>query len=441
MSGYLAASALRDGTGGALLALETALGVTPSGLVEHPQFFDGFLARPEVVAAGLLAVADVAGTRYVDLAAVRARFLDPVVTASGDRLRFESFSACNGVYARLDLLADGIDSGEIGFGTTNVDVNQPLRSALAGLGAGALVHLGVGSDRLRVSTIEETHEERKVDLPDRWVRGFAETPVSAARMRQRAELTGPAIAPFLARLPNGAPGPSYYVVQSPAGLRQSARPVPGAVQLAGTARLTAAVRVARFARWLKIFGNDDGASAWAFGLPGATLTLQLSPEPYRGFSGEGGLLTSLTTSTADQAARILEYLAWEPMIDRVGLAELTGLAPSAVDSGLDFLASSGKVGFDLLGNTWFHRELPFEPGRTARDNPRLTAARALVAAGQVTRDGADWIVRVDDHQHWVRPTATSHHCTCLWWAKYPDTRGPCKHILAVLLSASEGHDA
>ena len=30
--------------------LETGLGLTPSGLVEHPQFFSGIVARPEVVA-------------------------------------------------------------------------------------------------------------------------------------------------------------------------------------------------------------------------------------------------------------------------------------------------------------------------------------------------------------------------------------------------------
>ena len=89
--------------------------------------------------------------RYADLGlAKRLANLDPVVTASGDRLRFESFSACNGVYARFDLMPDGIDSGEVGFGTTNVDINPPLRAALASVPRGELLHLAVGSDELRV---------------------------------------------------------------------------------------------------------------------------------------------------------------------------------------------------------------------------------------------------------------------------------------------------
>jgi hypothetical protein len=434
--GYLAESVLRVGPDESQLALETALGAGPEGLIEHPRFFDGFLARPEVVAAGLLAVADVAATRYFDLAAVRARFLDPVVTASGDRLRFESFSACNGVYARLDLLADGIDSGEIAFGTTNVDINQPLRSALAGLGASSLVHLGVGADSLRVSTPEESHQERKVEMPDRWIRGFGETPVIAARMEQRAELLAGAIGAFVASLPRGAPGPSYYVVLSPVGLRQSARQVPGAVHLAGTARLSAAARVARFARKLKVYGDDAGASAWSFELPGAVLTLQLSPEPYRGFSGEGGLLTSLTTAHADQAARILEHLAWEPLVDHAALADSTGLTPAAIISGLSFLAASGKIGFDLAENDWFHRELPFDANRAELQNPRLVAAKALAAAGHVHVDGTGWRVHVEDHDHWVRTGPAGQTCTCLWWTKHQNHRGPCKHILAVAITST-----
>ena len=109
------------------------------------------LAHPQVTAAGLLAVADVAGTRYADFGqAQRLTNLDPVVTAGGDRLRFESMSGCNGVHARFDLLPAGLGSSVVGFGTTNVDVNQPLRTALARVGRdeAALRHVEVGKDEL-----------------------------------------------------------------------------------------------------------------------------------------------------------------------------------------------------------------------------------------------------------------------------------------------------
>ena len=173
----------------------------------NPQFFTGFLTRPDVAAAALLSVADVAGTRYVDLRAkaVLQRSLDPVVTAGGDRLRFESFSLDNGVYARFDLHPSGIDSGDVGFGTTNVDVNQPLRTALASVGRADLVHLSVGSEELRVSMPDRSRLERQVPLPERWLRGFAETPLLAQTSTPVLELSGPKVLGFLSALPRGPP--------------------------------------------------------------------------------------------------------------------------------------------------------------------------------------------------------------------------------------------
>ena len=181
--------------GGRRLGLETATALTPAGLVERPVFFTGFPARPEVFAAGLLAVADVAATTYADFGqAQRLANLDPVVTASGDRMRFESFSGCNSVHARLDLLPDGIDEGDVGFGTTNVDINQPLRTALARMrrhrpapphgraGRGARQHPGRAARRA---------EGRRCRTGG--CAGLAEVPYVSAAMTARARLTGGAI--------------------------------------------------------------------------------------------------------------------------------------------------------------------------------------------------------------------------------------------------------
>ena len=74
-------------------------------------------------------MADVAQTRYHQPRPTAMR--DPVVTCDGDRLRMESFSACCGAYARLDILQPALDGEVHERGTTNVDVNGPLRETLA----------------------------------------------------------------------------------------------------------------------------------------------------------------------------------------------------------------------------------------------------------------------------------------------------------------------
>ena len=181
---YGVPSRLDEGAG---LALATSGGSTPEGEAAHPYFFSGFMERPDVVAAGLLAVARVARTRfYVPPGMVaapgggltRIGMLDPVVTSTAEGLRFESFSVCCGVYARLDVEASSLDATHCAVGVTNVDVNQPLRAALASLRAGEPLHLGVGEEGLTATTLDEEVTEEKVPLSLRWLEGFAETQCS-----------------------------------------------------------------------------------------------------------------------------------------------------------------------------------------------------------------------------------------------------------------------
>ncbi|MFJ6214166.1 SWIM zinc finger family protein [Streptomyces sp. NPDC092296] len=437
---YLRPSAVRRDATGSSLALETSGGTTPAGAAAHPSFFSGFLTRPEAAAAALLAVADVAAARYYQR--LLAASLDPVVTGNGDRLRFESFSGCCGVYARLDVLADGLDGDDIGHGTTNVDVNNPLREALARIGSTDPLHLQVGPDELTVTTFDGPVVEKKVPLPDRWLRGFAETQVIAAAFDLRAELSAAEAVRFLRSLPRGGGGAAraaQWVVPSGRTLRPTTRPVPGAVCLPGPERLAALHRVLRHAVALRVYGppvtagSAPTAAAWEVELPGMRLTLTLSPEASRGFSGEGAVLDALATDEAAEDAELVSVLlAWEPRVDLADLAAQAGLSPERVRAALTLLGTAGRIGYDTAEAGYFHRELPYDAGRAERHNPRLRGARALLAAGAVRLDdGTLATVTVDDHTHRVRSEGGRLSCTCLWWAKYRGGRGPCKHALAV----------
>jgi hypothetical protein len=437
---YRRPSVLESAAGAQRLGLETSRGATPSGAADHPRFFAGFLTSPQVASAGLLAVADVAAARYYQ-PQLRAS-LDPVVTGNGDRLRFESFSGCGGVYARLDVLAPGLDGGEVGHGTTNVDVNNPLREALSRIGADDPLHLRVGPEELAVTTLDGPVVEKKVPLPDRWLRGFAESQVSAAGFDLRAELSATETVRFLRALPRGgARGGPRWVVPAGSTLRPTTRAVPGAVCLPGPERLIALQRVLRHATALRVYGPAVApgagaaatASAWEAVLPGMRLTLTLSPDASRGFSGEGGVLDALATDEAAQDAELISVLlAWEPRIDIADLAAAAGLTAGRVHAALVRLGTSGRVGYDTAEAAYFHRELPYDAERVERHNPRLRSARALVAAGAVTPDTAGGTVTAEDgHVHRVRDEAGVLTCSCLWWARYRGGRGPCKHALAV----------
>jgi hypothetical protein len=173
--------------------------------------------------------------------------------------------------------------------------------------------------------------------------------------------------------------------------------------------------------------------AWEIVLPGMRLTLTLSPEAARGFSGEGGVLDALATDEAAEDAELIAVLlAWEPRVDIGDLALSSGLPADRVRAALTRLGTSGRVGYDTAEAAYFHRELPYGADRVERHNPRLRAARALLAAGAVARDGDLATVTAEDgHVHRVRDSAGTLSCSCLWWAKYRGGRGPCKHALAV----------
>jgi DprA winged helix domain len=419
--------------------LETAGGVTVAGPTANPRFFTGFVAGAEQAAAGLLAVANVAQARYYQPQAAGLR--DPVVTCNGDRLRFESFSGCCGVYARLDVLSEALDGEVHDRGTTNVDVNGPLRQALARVGGADPLHLAVGPDELAVTTLDGPVVEKKVPLPERWLRGFAEVQVLAAGFDLRVELAAAEGLRFLRALPAGARGPALWAVPAGRSLRLASRPVPGAVCVAGPQRLQALVPLLRHARALRAYGpvvaatSPPTASVWELVLAGMRLLVMVSPEPYRGFSGEGAVLEALAGDQVDADAELVgALLTFEPRVEVDLLAERSGLSPARVLAALGQLGTAGRVGYDLAEAAYFHRELPYDAGRVERLNPRLGNARALAASGAVRLDGDLARVVVNDHEHRVRFDGdVAVGCTCSWWARYRGSRGKCKHVLAVEL--------
>jgi hypothetical protein len=444
--GYVRPSAL-DLTRGRL-GLETSGGTALTGPAANPRFFTGFLASPAVAAGALAGVARVARTRYFEQSQVRVR--DPVVTCNGDRLRFESFSACCGVYARLDVLSDALDGEVHDRGTTNVDIGETLRRMLARVGDGDLLHLTVGPDELTVTTPDGGVVERKVPLPQRWLRGFAELQAIMAGFEPRAELPATEAARFLRSLPrrSRASG-AEWVMPAGRSLRQTAGPAPGAVCLPGPQRLEALVSLLPHASSLRAYGPAASAaspalaSAWELELPGMRLVVALSPEVRRGFSGEGAAGDALAGADVAADAELVDaLLAFEPRVEVGELADRSGLPPHRVRAALTQLATSGQVGYDLAEAAFFHRELPYDPALVEPASPRLRSARALVDSGAVRLQDGLAIVTTGDHAHRVGLTADgAAFCTCEWWAKYRGSRGSCTHVLAAGLARGGGRAA
>jgi hypothetical protein len=331
---------------------------------------------------------------------------------------------------------------------TNVDVNPPLRQALAGLRAGEPLHLRIGDERLQVSTLDAEVSEEKVPLPRRWLKGLAETQFLTAGMRLRHELDAAATRRVVQALPRASATQAVmWATGAARSLRLASRPSKDAVCVAGPERLRVLEPLLRHATGLRAYAAEADAaslpmaSAWVLGLPGARLTVALSPEKSRGFSGEGGVLPSLAGGTvSDDADLLLAVLAFEPCIDIAALAAQTTLSQQRVAGALGVLASSGQVGYDLAAGAYFHRPLPVNEDALAAIHPRLADAQTLVAANAatVTSDG-EFRVRSGGTEYVVRlgGGGAPDRCTCPWWAKHRGTRGPCKHTLAARITVQQ----
>jgi hypothetical protein len=278
------------------------------------------------------------------------------------------------------------------------------------------------------------------------VKGFGEVSALHAAMRPVAEISGPGAQRFLQALPR-ATRTALWAVPDGRTLTLTMSPRPGAACLAAPERLAELRPLLRFVTRLRVYapaadrGSLPSASAWelTLGAAGARLTLTLSPEKYRGFTGEGALLDALATGAdADggQAEFLALLLGWDPVVSLPRLAASAGLSAERTVATLAHLATSGRVGYDLHDGAYFHRELPLGMA-VERAHPRLSDARKLAAEGLVTltEGGAQ------SGEHRVTFAAagegSADACTCPWWGKHQGSRGPCKHVLAARIILSE----
>jgi len=454
---YRGESALTADVGRTRLSL-----VTTSQPDCDPLFLHGNILSPKRTGDLLIAVADVVQSRFHIPAAMLAKILrqsDPVITCSDEQCRFEGFSACCGAYVRLDLLANAIDGERLDRGTTNVNFNAPMRTALSRVRDGEPMEVKIGAGAIEVESRGESIVERKVTLPSRWLRGFADVQASQARMRPAFELSGAEFRRFLRELPQGVKGEAWLSYVG-GGVRISTRSSPGAIGAGGISRLRVLDTASRHVDRVRVYGSMEGdglETAWELSTPDSRLTLALSPEVWRGFSGEGQLLDSLAETEDPKAmAAVKASLRWQEHIDVDELVVNYGLDRDRVERELARLAASGLVGYDLHHGTYFHRELPFRSEAIPKLQPRLAGARKLVDGDSVTfetlpqpspwKEEGDkepvkaW-VRSGDVEYRVIIDGDNARCTCVWFAKHGGSRGPCKHILAVNMALERGDNA
>ncbi|MFG4004886.1 SWIM zinc finger family protein [Flavobacterium aquidurense] len=405
-----------------------------------PCFFWGSLTDPYVTAKCWTTIAKVVRSSF---GPIPPSLRDPIVSAGSERLRFEGFSSCNGVYVRLDMKPEAIDGEFIANGTTNVDFNDPMLNALNAIQKNEKVTLAVGQQDVQVITSKAKVTEKKVTLPMRWIKGLTSVQLYLADMDIKFELNKIQTIQLFQSLPKGTVKGDFFITKRAGKFMFSTLATADSVRIGGVQRLRLLEGILAIVDKIYIYESADKQTCAIVAEFGKMqLLMAFSPDSYRGFSGEGNVLETMTENLPiEWVYGLNSLLKSNETFDPTMLSIENDIDFGTMDNLTSNLSSMGLLGYDLSEKAHFYRRLPFKTERILSLNPRLKNAKKLLANEdiEIVERRADYIeakVKGSGVVHKVIIDHNSQRCTCDWFTAYQGKRGICKHILGVKMMIS-----
>ena len=408
--------------------------------------------------------------------------LDPVITVHHDQLFFEAFSNDESSYARVSAPFDVFEpAGVVNYGTTNIDFTHTLRDALLDMRSSRRTLFTVGAGGFGVSTNNgggtvPSHFERKVDLPESWLRGFLQVQGAMTMRPWFLEVRPVDLLTIIAYLQEHkarssprairyelVPDEPVQVVLEPWEERFTLKGThyqgyARTVRLWGRSRLSLLQHVLPYADRVTIAILGRGMPHFYICHCGRyQFTLALSNWVNNEWSGGStfDLLAPMGAPDAEQVAMVYACLQQHLVATLEHVVDDTGLPATVVETALFQLCRGGRVMYDLATRAYRLRELfatPLDVNNLFQPDPRLATAHRLVAQGKVrvdavTQTQATDVRRQETHANGCVEDETATHevmvavdasgrlrfgrCTCPFFQEHLMARGPCEHILAL----------
>lgn len=400
--------------------------------------------------------------------------LDPVITVHPDEVFFECFSIDESTYGRLGASLDVFQNvGAFACGTTNIDYSTPLYEEFQKIRSYKTTRFEVDPSGFEVKTTgEETFEEKKIDLPDSWVRGFLQ--VSSAMtlptrsfvlhpmdihnlcfvLRRKKEKVGPRALRWVL-----VPGEPVKAIFEPWNLEiVCSRSIYTGkereeIRVWGRRRLLVLERLVAIAKSFTVHLLGQGLpSFYVADLGHMSFTLGLSGWTRNDWSTSGNfdLLAPRVETDDFTKRRVFEGLKETWFSDVDALAKKLDLPRPAVLGALGAWTQAGRAMFDLNKGVYRVRELAKDPlpmDKLRFSNEREEKANRFLAANAVTvatrQAGARTMLAgtVKDGRHAYTPELqidadgrlAEATCTCNFFQQNKLYKGPCEHMLAVRL--------
>lgn len=418
--------------------------------------------------------------------------LDPIVSVFPDELSFEVFSRDEASYARLSVNWDALErTGDTVCGTTNIDFSEALYGGLQQLRSyrGTVLSIGEPTPGAGAAVSVETTGtppvlEKKIQVPDTWLRGFLQVQSAATLGMTSFQLAPIDLYNVLRHLRLHAdqkrkgrglrveliPGERPRLVLEP---WEEVFPTNGApyqgrtaqvIRVWGRRRLMMLRRLLPSVQSIDVHLLGSGLpSFWVMRAGHYTLTLGMSGFTEANWAAAVGfdLLLPRGRAANKDAPAVISALEARRKASVAELAAETKLAANVVIDALQRACLQGQVMYDLAAGVYRFRPVLGQPLDTGRfeyrnahervaydllavpDAVRLDTENRIPGAGLeltgrvfVAADRREYRpqILIDDEEGRVKKA----ECTCAFFRKHGLKEGPCPHLIALTaLHASE----
>lgn len=411
--------------------------------------------------------------------------LDPVITVHPDQVMFEVFGKDESTYACLAFKREAFaETGTAVHGSTNIDFSDALYSSVQQIRGYRETTIAVGHDGVKVTTGTRSQVlEKKIQIPDSWLRGFLQVQSAATLPFDHARLAPMDLYNVLRHLRmNGdrkgkrrglrfelIPAEKPRIVAEPwetvfTGTDDVFRgKAARLIRVWGRRRLMSMKRLLPWVEAVDVYLLGSGLpSFWVFRAGDITLTLGMTGFTGANWSSALGfdLLLPRKTQDGEPTKKLVRYLGddhWKA--DAKELATQTGVKGAALVEAIQVGCQNGELMYDIANNVYRYRPIltgPLDLTRLQYRNVREKVAHDLLTrrgavkiqsenriagiglelTGQVSveedkRDYRPQMVLADEGQ--VRKVS----CTCATFRKQGIKGGPCVHLIALRLAFAE----
>jgi hypothetical protein len=416
--------------------------------------------------------------------------LDPIVSVHPDELLFEVFSKDEGSYAKLGIDWAAFElEGKPQLGTTNIDYTQALFDGVQKMRSYRETRFTIGSEAVEVQTEGASPVlEKKVNVPDSWLRGFLQVQSAATLPRTRLSLAPMDLYNMLRHLrlhadqkkggralrfelvPGEAPRmvlePWNVVLPTHAGVYTGK--TSQVIRVWGRRRLMLIQRMLPFVEKVDVHLLGTGLPSF-YVLKAGPLSFTLGVSGFTSSNWAQAVSFDLllprpggseaSKKDAPPVDKVVKLLEKKWVASATDLGKELGDKASGVLEALQIGCQQGKLMYDVARDVYRYRPLtdePLDPGRFAFRNVRERRAHDLIAdkgavkiaqENQIHGVGLELTgkVAVAADKREYRPMmlfddegrVSKAECTCTFFRQHQLKEGPCEHLIALRLAQAQ----